>query len=515
MTGTSLIWSALGWGMAALAVVFLLLAFLGDVVRRRIRRVRRCPKCWYDLSHTPGMTCSECGYTAKRERQLFRTRRRKRWVLVALLVWIGSYFAFRVPAMQQRGWVAAVPTTVLVFLWPRERVDRIQGLLLSELKFNGSRPYPLPNAAMSSELFYRIERGCLTRLDWLMLVEVAIRTHESPSESIEDFKGPLNNAVICAAQARGRLSSASTLKRALRTGVVRVSTRSRWPIGEEVWGFVWVDPLLARKSSNWPALQTRMTPLLSGLRDVKSRDISWWPVPHSMMFSPLGGGHAIGWPECRLWEDDLVALGQPPSGALTLDFKVSIERELTSEQREILGVETLHAEYVTRINSSIDGTTYDILSPMEAPEFETAMNERWRPSLHGSHLEVSFDEVVDLFSLLDGATFAVTIELLYGGEVVGKSEAWWRLGSGRLTGGRPMVLPFSKCVELTELKPAAIESPWREYAPFRVRLTPNPRMALRRFESDRYWAGQIDVPVSGQLTDEPHGPEPLYGGSWP
>lgn len=184
MTGTSLIWNALGWGMAALAVVFLLLAFLGDVVRRRFRRMRRCPKCWYDLSHTPGMTCSECGYTAKRERQLFKSRRRKRWVLVALLVWIGSYFAFRVPAMQQRGWVAAVPTTALVFLWPRERVLAFYDEILADPELSMRLPLgsSVGGAPFTEELLRRIDRGMLNRLHWRLLVETAIRVanHSAP-----------------------------------------------------------------------------------------------------------------------------------------------------------------------------------------------------------------------------------------------------------------------------------------------------------------------------------------------
>src|SRR4051794_39116027 len=36
---------------------------------------RRCPQCWYDLAYSPGMTCAECGFTARRERELYKTRR--------------------------------------------------------------------------------------------------------------------------------------------------------------------------------------------------------------------------------------------------------------------------------------------------------------------------------------------------------------------------------------------------------------------------------------------------------
>ena len=68
-----------GTVIAWLGVGVLLSALFTDWVLQRICKIRRCPKCGYDLSHTPGLTCSECGYTAKRERKLYKAR--KRWRL--------------------------------------------------------------------------------------------------------------------------------------------------------------------------------------------------------------------------------------------------------------------------------------------------------------------------------------------------------------------------------------------------------------------------------------------------
>jgi len=67
----AIIWSdIIGSVIAFSGILFLVWSlFIGG--RSRSRRWR-CPNCWYDLRGTSGgMTCSECGFTAKREKQSF------------------------------------------------------------------------------------------------------------------------------------------------------------------------------------------------------------------------------------------------------------------------------------------------------------------------------------------------------------------------------------------------------------------------------------------------------------
>ena len=66
----------LGWiAVVAIYVVMIYLTWWGLFGDKPHGR-RRCPQCWYDLSHTPGMTCGECGRVARSERDLGRYRRR-------------------------------------------------------------------------------------------------------------------------------------------------------------------------------------------------------------------------------------------------------------------------------------------------------------------------------------------------------------------------------------------------------------------------------------------------------
>ncbi|MEM7228538.1 MAG: hypothetical protein AAF432_06955 [Planctomycetota bacterium] len=104
----------LAWfGFAAL--VF---ALFFNRVRRLWTKHRRCPKCWYDMSRTQGLTCSECGKTVKRERSLRKAKPRRRLALIALLILLLGYAGQVTPGVKARGWVAAIPTPVLLCAVP-------------------------------------------------------------------------------------------------------------------------------------------------------------------------------------------------------------------------------------------------------------------------------------------------------------------------------------------------------------------------------------------------------------
>lgn len=212
--------------------------------------------------------------------------------------------------------------------------------------------------------------------------------------------------------------------------------------------------------------------------------------------------------------DYCIPLGTPLVESNSIQYLVSVERQLTESQARVVGTEVLKADVVMTFDCRIKGTIDNILSPVESLEFDAAMNEQWRPVLHEDHIHLNFGGLGVIFELLGGATFAVTLELLLNGEVVARGEAWWCVAPGPIAAdGRPapLVVPLCDYAPIDPITPHRINPKEGRY---RLRLTPNPRMALRRFESDRYWAGQIEVPVAGQFTGE-WKPEPLYGGSWP
>lgn len=111
MSGSAL--SLLSWLVVglfgSLGAALLVWAMFGDRARSR----RRCGRCWYDMGGVEGLTCPECGRTAKAERWLRRTRRR--WGLAALaLVVLGVGSApIAAPWVDRGGWVPWTPTWAL------------------------------------------------------------------------------------------------------------------------------------------------------------------------------------------------------------------------------------------------------------------------------------------------------------------------------------------------------------------------------------------------------------------
>ena len=108
-------WTAWLWWISGAALGLLSLWLLyWSLLKDRSKGRRRCPKCWYNMSGTDSMTCSECGQTVKREKKLYKTRRHKRWALVSIGLLIAGHVTHTAPRIQRVGWLGAVPTTVLI-----------------------------------------------------------------------------------------------------------------------------------------------------------------------------------------------------------------------------------------------------------------------------------------------------------------------------------------------------------------------------------------------------------------
>ena len=160
-------WTVLGWTGFALGLVVAGWALLWDRARGRLR----CPKCWYDLA-APGSgkgnegataggflsKCPECGRVVKREGELRRTRRRWRWGVPALVVMVLGLVAGSVhdPAgVRSRGWVALVPTPLLVMIAPVGEVMQEEGAG-DERRLVWERD---PTSPVLHEFYWRMFRG--------------------------------------------------------------------------------------------------------------------------------------------------------------------------------------------------------------------------------------------------------------------------------------------------------------------------------------------------------------------
>jgi HEAT repeat protein len=153
-----------------IAIVLIVIGGVGvllALLRDRSRGRRRCPKCWYDMTGTPGLTCPECGRTAKRERKLHRTRRRWRLAALALLITLAGRVTVYLEHLRNVGWVKAAPNLYYIARLP-------------ELD---------PNTSFR-ELKSRLERGRLRRWECRLLITRCIdilETQEGEPATLADI----------------------------------------------------------------------------------------------------------------------------------------------------------------------------------------------------------------------------------------------------------------------------------------------------------------------------------------
>lgn len=110
------------WAAAGLAAIGLGLALWGWIGDRSRGR-RRCPRCWYDMTGVPGRRCPECGKEPATDRGLFKPRRR-RWAIGVALVLLAPILAATGARFGRPVWYAMLPTWTKYDdqRWGRDRV---------------------------------------------------------------------------------------------------------------------------------------------------------------------------------------------------------------------------------------------------------------------------------------------------------------------------------------------------------------------------------------------------------
>jgi hypothetical protein len=117
---------------------------------------RRCPRCWYDMSGTPGLTCPECGTTVKAEHRLFQNRRRRSRLAVSAMLLLAASAIIGFQYSRKAGWTSLIPTPALVFLVHPDSVN---------VKNTTPTPSTLPGA-----LYKRWNAGTLTEWESQLLM---------------------------------------------------------------------------------------------------------------------------------------------------------------------------------------------------------------------------------------------------------------------------------------------------------------------------------------------------------
>lgn len=104
------------WILTIVGIAVLAMALFRDRPRGR----RRCPKCWYDLSASgdDNLRCSECGYLARQQKKLRKTRRHWRWAVFGVIVLLGAVASSATPKIKRDGAWHLAPNTALILMAP-------------------------------------------------------------------------------------------------------------------------------------------------------------------------------------------------------------------------------------------------------------------------------------------------------------------------------------------------------------------------------------------------------------
>jgi len=506
-------WSILANVLAFPAAGLLLWALFADGIRQQWRRMkgearrRRCPKCWYDLRRTPGRRCSECGYTATRERQLLKARKSRRGIAFALILFVASYACIAGPRITKRGWIGAVPTTGLVIIAPSLEGDAWPAVDVSSFfPAPGKPPDLLVTDRLILETFARMDGDELYDWQWRVAIGAAARRYRKnvnqfraqPKRSIDVAK-----AIIRTAYHGGHFDIPSRLRGILTLPTVRIHTRESWPVGVPIYGTVKRLPTLGAQKRIETVIRFD-EPSAPTIRRVEDLDEE---LREALVRGP-GVGMAPPWNTFRQ-QESFGASGTPQEG---IHAVLSVTRELAKVERVYLGSGDGVLRWARRIKipCRISGAIDDILTGVESERVEQMLVQELNPVLrtveidHGGGLyrgepalKVNLWSIRDLLALrFERMTFAVRFELARNHEVVATAAICWPIGTEPTLAEEAYRFLGSDSVslDLRSVDDVVLDQLSRDGA-WTLRIVPDPELALRNFDCDRYWKGEVTVPL--------------------
>lgn len=113
------------WIIGSVLISAGVITFFLAMFRDRARGRRRCSKCWYDMTGVPppSLKCPECGHLHVGDAALLRTRRHYRAAAFGLTLILIGYGGFIAHKALTHGWPTAIPSSVLVTVWPISESD--------------------------------------------------------------------------------------------------------------------------------------------------------------------------------------------------------------------------------------------------------------------------------------------------------------------------------------------------------------------------------------------------------
>jgi len=267
-----------------------------------------------------------------------------------------------------------------------------------------------------------------------------------------------------------------------------ISTRAKWPLGVPL--HVRVNPLIFVDSK---------PQVLHVLADFPQSIPMTIAVPAQIVVLIDPG------PE-HTWEDQTHHAGTPLLSCNEVLFRCSLTPS-EGEDPSVLSKPTASLKVPVRV----DGTIDDIIKGQPLPDLDASLMTELNASLYLRHrhsqglprlwvgtytncegsVDTPYPGICHILAKNSKVTFAARFEVIRDSKVVAWTVGWWR-GTDR------SVNPYEGMLALTVVDEALLHSDAKD-SKWQLHIKSDPEMALRDFESTRFWEGEVWVPL--RVTD--------------
>ncbi|HWB21036.1 MAG TPA: hypothetical protein VG711_12095 [Phycisphaerales bacterium] len=459
--------------------------FRGDLSKGR----RRCPKCWFDMSHATSLICSECGHTVLSEADLYRSRRYPIRASLSILsiVIIILLVNFQ---LSSRRWTSYLPT----------------GVLLTALPLASS-----PTSEIYRELLTRISANRLSAEQYLTFINRTVTgdfTASPPSDAwIAKYGDVLNSGRI-------RLATDPTVIAALDSIPPRIDlfARSPWPAD--------VEPVLSLRMRDWWSLGYECRVIIQPACD----DPALAPFPPAAYIRRPNDLFAPALP---------ITLPKLPAGKHHLNINIKIERRrapqpnpnsasssLTSPTDEDIPTNDptdppvaeslsdsnpwqLAATLNLPLDLDIQSPRQLALAPAASDDLTAAMRKVFQAGVTKwptgpSPVRFFFDPTATFTADFADTAVGVRLELRHNDALARRLDLWWIAGTQTTDRAFGWMASLEDIDLLSQLTPN--DTAWS------MTITGDPALALRAGSATKYWSGSFTLPVPVRSANAPAPP---------